>query len=476
MLSHQLGFTTSWKMLTRDKGWIKPLLIIALVSWIPIVGPVVVLGYGLEWARLTAWGVDSAPKQRGVDLKKMVITGCTAYLISLLMGLVVVALGWFAFGGVFTVSAVSSGATLFCSDGGLEEIIQLVFDGSLQPWLAIVIFVVDLFLEMFILAAELRSTLYDSFTAGWRIDRLFQMVVRDFGGFVHVCAISALGAVIISACDGLVILIGGAIIIRSVIGLTFNLNISALMGSVMNVGILPALLILVLAVIILFAFQVLEVALQLVTINAMGQWFQRFDVNRWGVSADPLPQGTPHKEKSGTAPTSPEASASDDTPSGADDGSTASQTSPEQSSPASVASDVSSSTPHDVPADQVLTQEKDDEGPWSHPEADLYTPSSVTHGSDDGPESIRDATGEQTSTSSQGGAVEETINKVDAEGAKTSEGEVLAEEPDVETEAVEPEEGTRTKGAPIPLAPISSPDDDGVDMDQTDAAEAGPEH
>ena len=62
MLSRQLGFTSSWKMLTRDKGWLKPLCVLALVGWIPILGQIVVFGYGFEWARLTAWGIDAAPK------------------------------------------------------------------------------------------------------------------------------------------------------------------------------------------------------------------------------------------------------------------------------------------------------------------------------------------------------------------------------------------------------------------------------
>ena len=47
MYAQQLGFVSSWKMLTRDKGWIKPLLILTLVGWIP------------SWARSpsldTAW-------------------------------------------------------------------------------------------------------------------------------------------------------------------------------------------------------------------------------------------------------------------------------------------------------------------------------------------------------------------------------------------------------------------------------------
>ena len=83
MQTGEVGFMSSWRMLTRDKGWVKPLLVLTLVSWIPIFGRIAVLGYGLEWARLTAWGAESAPKQRGVDYGKVISTGARAFLITI---------------------------------------------------------------------------------------------------------------------------------------------------------------------------------------------------------------------------------------------------------------------------------------------------------------------------------------------------------------------------------------------------------
>ena len=88
MQTGEVGFMSSWRMLTRDKGWVKPLLVLTLVSWIPILGQIAVLGYGLEWARLTAWGVESAPKQRGVDYGKVISTGARAFLITISLAFV----------------------------------------------------------------------------------------------------------------------------------------------------------------------------------------------------------------------------------------------------------------------------------------------------------------------------------------------------------------------------------------------------
>ena len=125
MNARNLGFVSSWHMLTRDKGWLKPVLVLTLVGWIPILGQIALLGYGMEWARLTAWGVDSAPKQRGVDYGKVLSTGGRAFLVTISMGIVVALILQVVFPGslyllvsgltggnaVSTMLAVTSGAT-----------------------------------------------------------------------------------------------------------------------------------------------------------------------------------------------------------------------------------------------------------------------------------------------------------------------------------------------------------------------------
>ncbi len=43
----------------------------------------------------------------------------------------------------------------------------------------------------------------------------------------------------------------------------------------------------------MFVGNVISTAMNLVSVNAMGQWFARFDVNRWVVSSAPLPDDVP---------------------------------------------------------------------------------------------------------------------------------------------------------------------------------------
>ncbi len=55
-------FSRAWSLLTREKGWWKPVAVCAAADLVPVAGPLGVLGYRLEWARLVAWGADVSEK------------------------------------------------------------------------------------------------------------------------------------------------------------------------------------------------------------------------------------------------------------------------------------------------------------------------------------------------------------------------------------------------------------------------------
>lgn len=79
-------FSCSWHLLTRQKGWIKPILILAIALLVPVAGPLALSGYALEWARLSAWGVDASPKQRGVCVGECIASGWRAFVVGLVWG------------------------------------------------------------------------------------------------------------------------------------------------------------------------------------------------------------------------------------------------------------------------------------------------------------------------------------------------------------------------------------------------------
>ncbi len=289
MYAQQLGFTTSWKMLTRDKGWIKPILMLTLVGWIPILGQIAILGYGLEWARLTAWGVDAAPKQRGVIYGKVLATGGIAFLVMLTMGLVTGIVDTILFGRWYSITSLPFGSSIFA-----DSVITLA--GDVTSVLGIAVLVVNLLMGAFITAAMLRATLYDSFGAGWRIDRLFQMVVRDPGGFFHAYAVSLIGGIVNSVYAMVVTLAGGLAAFGGAMGVALSMGIASdTIIERLLYGAGPGLVILLVVVALAAAFagSAISITMQLVSINAMGQWFCRFRVDLWGVSSAPLPDGVP---------------------------------------------------------------------------------------------------------------------------------------------------------------------------------------
>ena len=297
MLSHELGFISSWKMLTRDKGWVKPILILTLVSWIPIVGQIVLLGYAFEWARLTAWGVDAAPKQRGVDYGKLFATGGRTFLVNLLMGIVL---------ALILQLLLPGSAMLF-----MTPLWGTALDGALAmtgvSFAAIVAILVAAFGATFIHAACMRSALYDNFSAGWRLDRLFQMVARDFGGFMKVFLVSLIGSLITFAYTLVVSVLGAIVVAAGLMGVMVTAGpgrdlAAGAMSHLLQLGAGPLLVIVVLGVVLVFVGAAIATAMQLVSINAVGQWFCRFDVNRWGVSSDELPADVPHRQGSWVGP------------------------------------------------------------------------------------------------------------------------------------------------------------------------------
>lgn len=314
MYAQQLGFKTSWKMLTRDKGWIKPVLVLALLGWVPILRQIVILGYGLEWARLTAWGVDATPKQRGVDYGKVLATGGIAFLISLTMGLALAAVNMVLAGGWYSAALFPAAVSLFT--GSLVDVAR-----ESSVFTAFMMLVIDSLMGTFTAAAMMRATLYDGFSAGWRLDRLFQMIGRDMRGFGHLYLISLVGNLINAAYSLFAAALGSVAVFGGVMGLAMGVHAGGTeMASRMLMSVGPGVVVVGVIAFLTIAFvgAIIAVVMQLVFLNATGQWFCRFEVSRWGVSSAPLPEGVPQGRDDvvGQAPTPPAAPPSTEAPTG----------------------------------------------------------------------------------------------------------------------------------------------------------------
>lgn len=261
-------FSRAWAMLTQEKGWWKPVALCALASLVPIVGPLAVFGYCLEWARRVAWGSTEAPS-RHVKVGQLIKSGWRG---------AVVFLGW-------NIVAAFVGGIL----GNLPWVGELLS----FAWGVFMIFV-----GMLVMVAAVRATVYQNFEAGYRAPTLWQMGSHDPWGLLRVWLISLVAGVIVVVV-ALFLFVPAAI---GSIGFFMDLGdyVSGGYGYYMTeaeearlalevVGYLfqqfgPAILITAVLALVSGVF------VNLLSYCGVALWLRQFNVPTWGRDEDPLPE------------------------------------------------------------------------------------------------------------------------------------------------------------------------------------------
>lgn len=287
------SFNGAWRDLSRTPGWVKPVCVVALCGWIPLVGSIALFGYGLEWARRIAWGSEEGPKQHRFNWSRLIATGVRAYAVSftlqLLLGLVLSLLDVMPLRLVVRTAFFAANPLSYALSGPRH----LFGDGLVTMLLSFLV-------STFALAAMLRATLYDSFEAGWRLDRLFQMIGRDALSFLRIWVMAVVGSIAIAAlamlCTTLLLaaIFGGfTVLLHGVQAVPFQSWGMLIVRHVADLGIGTVLILLLIVIGAAVAYSMLATVCELMVIHAMGVWFSRFDVARWGVSSADLPDGVP---------------------------------------------------------------------------------------------------------------------------------------------------------------------------------------
>ena len=258
-------FSHSWELLTRDKGWVKPILVLAIAMFVPVVGPLAVLGYALEWARLSAWGVDAAPKQRGVKIGGCLVAGWRAFVVILV---------WMLLWSVATSVVTAIFAALR---------IRL-----LSSLLSLAIAVANLLLSLAVMVAALRAAIYQKIGAGLSFVRIYEMVSHDAAGLFKNVALIVGGICTVS---GLLVM---SLAMPDILRLVYEVeylsatsgsdpsDLLAIVGSILRT-VMPA------SVLIGYVSLVFSVAGNLLLANSIGLWMRQFNVGAWGSPSDPLP-------------------------------------------------------------------------------------------------------------------------------------------------------------------------------------------
>lgn len=260
-------FARAWRLVTQEKGWWKPVLLMAVAVLVPIAGPLAVLGYQLEWARLLAWDVNEPMRRHDIHVGELIASGWRGFLAMLGWGIANALIG-----------------SLLSEVPGLGGLLDLAWT------------ICGIFISMMIMVAAIRATIYQKVGAGYSAKNLWQMAKRDLGGLARIWLIDFVACII-------EVVIAIAVLVTSLISAIPNIAYSAsvlydygsmmserelafytfdLLGSLLS-SVWPALLLLLL--ITLF----LGTLVTTITFAALALWMRQFDVPAWGKSSDPLP-------------------------------------------------------------------------------------------------------------------------------------------------------------------------------------------
>lgn len=245
-----------------DKAHPRP----AVALLVPVAGPLALSGYALEWARLSAWGVDASPKQRGVRVGECIASGWRAFVVEL----------------VWTIAFVVASMVV-------TGVLQALFGGwgaSLGNMLTVVC---GFPFSLVVIVAGLRAAIYTKIRAGLNPVRVFEMVGRDAGGLFKIIGIPLVTGLIVGA----VMLVGYVVLfvvimgdVAGYIGYLMYDSSSALLFQLIG-GVLGK--VLPTFVVLWYVGAVVSVSSTLLEINAIGLWMRQFDVPAWGGPSDPLP-------------------------------------------------------------------------------------------------------------------------------------------------------------------------------------------
>lgn len=260
-------FSRAWALLTRDRGWIKPVLVMTAALLVPVVGLFGVIGYAVEWARLTAWGVTSAPKQRGVRVGACIASGARAFVVALVWGLC-----WGLVGGLLSTIPLLGGLFSFA-------------------WT-----ILNLFVSLVIMVAVLRATIYQKIRAGLRVTTIWRMTTHDLGGIMRVFGLQVAGAAIIAVVGSIVSFVALMSVLPQLFyWASYIAEFSALLSDSMLAmvtlqflgGFLSSMLptLVVLYVLLTPA----TIVMMLLVYTALALWVRQFDVPSWGREEDPMP-------------------------------------------------------------------------------------------------------------------------------------------------------------------------------------------
>lgn len=273
-------FYDSWHDITSSPGWFVTILKLALVLLIPIFGAIVVYGYLYTWARERAWGINQPMPRRIFENKdgKLYSRGGLIFIISIIVAAVSsLFLNIDMLASVTRISQMLAYSPQSFSD---PNVMFSMLPLYVVPHSGLFGMVVSVILTIVGWIMSMRVAIYDSFNAGFRLDKVWKMLTHNILGILKVWLMSIIVTVVVTIV-GLVI--AGLIVIIPMAACF------AMSGATVNAAIAAILLIIPLLLLAVYVALVLSSIETALVIRALGYWTETFNVPEWGSYAEPLP-------------------------------------------------------------------------------------------------------------------------------------------------------------------------------------------
>jgi len=237
-------------------------------------------GYLYTWARERAWGINQPMPRRIFENKdgKLYSRGGLIFIISL----IVAAITSFILNVDMLASVTRISQMLAYSPQSLSDpnVLFNMLPLYLVPHSSLFGMVVSVILTIVGWIMSMRVAIYDSFNAGFRLDKVWKMLTHNILGILKVWLMSIIVTVVVTIV-GLVI--AGLIVIIPMAACF------AMSGATVNAAIAAILLIIPLLLLAVYVALVLSSIETALVIRALGYWTETFNVPEWGSYAEPLP-------------------------------------------------------------------------------------------------------------------------------------------------------------------------------------------
>lgn len=277
-------FAAAWGDIKNSPGWFGKLCLLALISLIPIFGPIAVIGYMYGWARDISWNVHAPMPEKmfGNEDGRQYSRGFFVIVIGVIF-MLVPSIVQGIFGGIGTGFSSGNSSTFFLAG----------FAGFLAE---VVVALLYVFALLFSWAGAMRTSIYGRLSAGLQVKKIWAMIRHDSNGLLRILGMTLLVGLIIIFVMMLVMFLLVMVAIFAGIGAMapfINMGSTVYNDSLIDSMVSSIMPFIVIVIIVggalSFLCIVASMFLELLQARALGYWARGFEVAQWRGQDDPMP-------------------------------------------------------------------------------------------------------------------------------------------------------------------------------------------